>query len=175
MRPAQASNGGHGCPGGFPAGAGGPLDIRLVDLRESLGHLGHGLGPKRRVFGNHGPEQNFDRGGQAQLVDLGRIVLDLVLCGQQFHEDFAQRPDVAAKIERPVMNDVRVDRQQPFEGRTGPVHFGVEKTGKLVIDFDLEILAVPLEHEDVLQDQVRDEVPDLMQPFQNGGPPGKKA
>ena len=93
---------------------------------------------------------------------------------KQLHENFSQRPDIAAEIQRTLVDDVRMAGQQFLEGRPGAIQFGIEETGKFVVDFNLKLTVVTLDDQNVIQDQMGDEVTDAVKAFQDGGNPVKE-
>ncbi len=56
-----------------------------------------------------------------------------------------------------------------FEHRRRPVQPGVDEAGEFVIDLDAQVVAIPGNHHDVVEDEVRDEMPMCVQDRQDLG------
>jgi hypothetical protein len=134
-----------------------------LDPRERGDDLRHGLRPQVRVVGEHHSQQNGQLIRHIELVDPAFQVADLEVAREQLDEDFGKRPDVTSKIERPLVDDVRVAAQELLQHRGGPVEFGVDEARELVVDLDFGLLVRAPDHHDIVQDQVRDEMPVPMQ------------
>jgi hypothetical protein len=67
------------------------------------------------------------------------------------------------------VNNVRVAGQQFLQGWPGTTQFGIEETGKFVVDFNLELTIVTLDDQNVIQNQMGDEMTDAVKAFQDGG------
>jgi hypothetical protein len=64
--------------------------------------------------------------------------------------------------------------QQFLEGRAGTIQFGIKKTGKFVVYFNLKLTIISLDDQNIIQDQMGNEVTDAVKAFLVGGNPLKK-
>jgi hypothetical protein len=98
-----------------------------------------------------------------------------MVSGKQFHENFAQRPDIASEIEGAVVDNVWMTSQKSLQHGPGLIHLGIKEAGEFVIYFNFKLFPLTFENNDVVQNKMRDKVTDLVEALEDRGYPVKKA
>ena len=105
--------------------------------------------------------------GKRQFINFGQKIYSFMVSSKQFYENFAQRPDIASKIQGSVIDNIRMAGEQFFQHGSRLIHFGVQEARKLVIYFNFQLFLFSFENHDVIQDKMGDEMPDLMKALKN--------